>query len=345
MAADTSNKGLIYFTLDVGELNSDEILLLEEAIGECAIGRYLRLRDSIHAEGYFLKWNDITSRLFCKRKNYKLEDITELIRKCCLFGLFSLEMYEWYGILTSIPIQTNYVAVAYRRERPRIIYDYIVIPKEKWENDKMKKFTYYNRNDEKLDYAKLLPISRPKKKVNTIDTGNLFTPIEELEIINITPRDFSGAIDEYIEHVSKNGSVELEPQKNDYLFKPYTFNDAMKDAKIPYEDKEPGYKETFTKQQHNGYLDFLEDILHAFPQIMISENQVSPAQLFSIMDDLKPKQPQIQQALFQICKLGHVKPNSNMAFVIRSYIEYAIEDDKKKNKLSNKNPNNVPRLN
>lgn len=343
MAADTSNKGLLYYTMDVGELESDAVLLLEEAIGECAILRYLRLKDNIHAEGYFVKWDENCSRLFCRRKGYKLEEINELITKCCIFGLFSQEMYEWYGILTSLPIQLNYITVAYRRGRPRLIYDYILLPKEKWENDKMKKFLYFNHKDEKLDYAKLQPIARPKRKTNTIDTGNLFTPKEDLDSIR-PARNFEREIIEYTDSFNKNNIP--EPESNDYSFKPYTFSDAMKEAKIPYEDKLPGYKELFTEIQHECYLAFLQDIYNLYPQIMVSENQISPVELFSIMDDLKPKSPQIQQALFQICKLGHVKSNSNMAFVIRSYIQYAIDDDNKKNgKFINKNPNNVPRLN
>lgn len=356
MGVIASDKGLEYFSVYISEFDSDSVVLLEEALGEEAFTRYLKLRAAILENSYFIKWDEISSRLYCKRRNYALNEINNLIKKCCSVGLFSSDMYEWYGILTSSIIQINYITVVYRRGFPKILHEYMVLSKEELEDHKVKikAMNIFNLKEEKLDNGKLLPIiTRPKKKVYILNDNNLFTPTEEKEISTERQKEFDDAIKDVIGRpATLNGfHIEDKPVEQiptpDYSYKPFTFSEAIKEAKIPYEEKLDGYKKVYTKRQHLMYLNFLEDIYALYQEILISKRQVYISELFDILQSLQPEDAHIEKALTQICKLGHVKENSNMAFMLKGQIILAIGDDQKKKTQEkfNKNPNHVDRKN
>lgn len=353
MSIDTSDKGLDYYSLNINCFESDEFLLLEEALGELSVLKFLKLRAVIYREGYFFKWDENSSRLFCKKRQYNIEEMNQVIKKCCIIGLLSLEMYEWYGILTALDIQESYVFVASKRKYPKIIQEYLLIPKEAWKDYKITtKFAIINIKKEVLLISQLPAIIRPKKKIYVIEQSNLFSaddiPSQE------QPDRKSIIADSIIEytsqkkingnHIIANNSVplvtgEFIPEDTDL----YSIEDAVLFCSGKYEDKSEEFKENISVNYYMAYRIMIDWINNEFVNLKISKYQVTFKQFKELFIKTKFGEDELYKALEKLSCTG-ITNVALMKSRIAQYLKY-IQSPDTQSTINNNNPNHVKRLN
>jgi hypothetical protein len=109
--------GLDYFPVDWDIDEDDKICLIVAEVGELAFGRLIKLLAKIyHDGGYYKKWDEETEILFASRKGIPLEELKVLVSCALKRGLFDLNIYQKYRILTSAGIQKRYVEVVKKRK-------------------------------------------------------------------------------------------------------------------------------------------------------------------------------------------------------------------------------------
>lgn len=123
-------EGLDYFTLDC--CMNDKIKLIEAEFGIKGFAIIVKLYQKIYMErGYYCEWNDDIALLFIANmggnsgvsKNLIDIIISASIRR----GIFSKQLYDQFGILTSRRIQEQYFEAVSRRERVKVKKEYLLV--------------------------------------------------------------------------------------------------------------------------------------------------------------------------------------------------------------------------
>lgn len=123
-------EGLDYFTLDC--CMNDKIKLIEAEFGIKGFAIIVKLYQKIYMErGYYCEWNDDIALLFIANMggnsgvNKNLIDI--IISASIRRGIFSKQLYDQFGILTSRRIQEQYFEAVSRRERVKVKKEYLLV--------------------------------------------------------------------------------------------------------------------------------------------------------------------------------------------------------------------------
>lgn len=117
--AKSRKKHLDYFPLDV-HLN-EKFELLEAEFGLTGFGVIIKLFQRIYGgDGYYCKWNEEVALLFAKGINVGCNVVSEIVNAAVRRGIFDEAMFNSYGILTSAGIQSRYIDVVKRLNRPQI---------------------------------------------------------------------------------------------------------------------------------------------------------------------------------------------------------------------------------
>ena len=123
-------EGLDYFMLDC--YMNDKIRLIEAEYGVKGFAIIVKLFQKIYGErGYYCEWNEDVALLFNLNLggnsgvNKNLIDgiVVASIRR----GIFSQELYEKFGILTSKRIQEEYFSAVSRREKVEVKKEYLLV--------------------------------------------------------------------------------------------------------------------------------------------------------------------------------------------------------------------------
>lgn len=123
-------EGLDYFTLDC--CMNDKIKLIEAEFGIKGFAIIVKLYQKIYMErGYYCEWNDDIALLFIANmggnsgvsKNLIDIIISASIRR----GIFSKQLYDQFGILTSRRIQEQYFEAVSRREKVKVKKEYLLV--------------------------------------------------------------------------------------------------------------------------------------------------------------------------------------------------------------------------
>lgn len=123
-------EGLDYFMLDC--YMNDKIRLIEAEYGVKGFAIIVKLFQKIYGErGYYCEWNEDVALLFNLNLggnsgvNKNLIDgiVVASIRR----GIFSQELYEKFGILTSKRIQEEYFCAVSRREKVEVKKEYLLV--------------------------------------------------------------------------------------------------------------------------------------------------------------------------------------------------------------------------
>ncbi len=122
-----ADKGLGYTSLDVTFFQDRKIRRLQRHCGPSAPIVYIALLCVIFKEGYYIVWDD--DLVYDLADNTRLEDnfIAETVNACVEFGLFSKEMKERHGILTSVGIQRQYQLICERSKRKSRVKEYSLL--------------------------------------------------------------------------------------------------------------------------------------------------------------------------------------------------------------------------
>ncbi len=122
-----ADKGLGYTSLDVTFFQDRKIRKLQRHCGPSSALVYIALLCTIFKEGYYTIWDD--DLVYDLADSTRLEDnyISETLNACLEFGLFSKEMKERYGILTSVGIQRQYQLICEKSKRKSRVKEYSLL--------------------------------------------------------------------------------------------------------------------------------------------------------------------------------------------------------------------------
>lgn len=123
-------EGLDYFTLDCNM--NDKIKLIEAEFGIKAFAIIVKLYQKIYSErGYYCEWNEDVALLFIAslggNSGVSKSLIDVILAASIRRGIFSEELYERYGILTSKRIQEQYFNAVSRREKVEVEKEYLLV--------------------------------------------------------------------------------------------------------------------------------------------------------------------------------------------------------------------------
>jgi hypothetical protein len=116
-------QGLQYFPMDVNVFEDEKIEELNYRCGPLAESIYIRILTMVYANGYYLEMSlDLLARTLHKKMGtrwIKLEKVRECIDACLEIGLLNRELSA-QGVITSVPIQKQFILSTKRRQNVNI---------------------------------------------------------------------------------------------------------------------------------------------------------------------------------------------------------------------------------
>ena len=144
-----AKEGLEYFPLSC-TLN-DKVELIEAEFGLKGFAIVVKLLQKIYGDkGYYCEWNDEVRLLF-SRKNCGMESdnlVSEVVNAALKRGLFDVNMFQQFGILTSAGIQKRYFEAAKRRNKIDVKNNYLLLNVRKSPENVCKNGKNVCKNDE-----------------------------------------------------------------------------------------------------------------------------------------------------------------------------------------------------
>lgn len=191
---------LDYFPLDC-RLN-DRMKLIEAEFGLAGFAIIIKIFQKIYGgKGYYCEWNEEVILLFAREINAGGNIVSEVIEGALRRGIFSKEMYDKYGILTSERIQTTYFDAASRRDCINIDDRYLLISYTLLPENVSRNGVNANRNPVNVGnnpQKKRKEIKREEKKLNEMKR-------EENKPLP------SPSIDDVMECCCRNGFIYVDP--------------------------------------------------------------------------------------------------------------------------------------
>ena len=110
---------LKYFNIDC--IDDEKLEFLKVKNGIAGWGCYWAILQTIYGnEGYFVDWSTKRQILFANRNGLTTEQLSEIIETCLDEELFSKELLEKEGILTSKGIQERYIKICKEAKRKHV---------------------------------------------------------------------------------------------------------------------------------------------------------------------------------------------------------------------------------
>lgn len=122
--------GVDYFPLDCHM--EEKIRLIQAEFGLKGFAVVVKLYQKIYGElGYYCEWNEDSLLLFMSENGVSSRDgknlIEEIVRACIRRNIFSEELFNKYGVLTSVGVQKRYLESVSRRESVELKKEYLLI--------------------------------------------------------------------------------------------------------------------------------------------------------------------------------------------------------------------------
>lgn len=162
--------GLEYFYLDCQQ--EQNIRLIQAEYGLKGFAVFVKLLQKIYGEfGYYCEWSKDVSLLFMSENGISSGDknlIDEVISACIRRNIFSKELFQQYGILTSEDIQKKYINATSRRERVELKKEYLLFSVGKKNKNVVINSIYVDRNEVNAD----INTQSKEKYINNDDDVN-----------------------------------------------------------------------------------------------------------------------------------------------------------------------------
>lgn len=123
-------EGLEYFPLDCDIDQDDKVALIEAQHGVKGFGVVIKLLMKIYKNGYFYEWTEKEQLLFSKRVNVDINEVNVIINDLIKWNFFNEELFRSKEILTSNGIQKRYLAAVGRRQKVKILKEYLLLDDE-----------------------------------------------------------------------------------------------------------------------------------------------------------------------------------------------------------------------
>jgi len=119
-------EGLDYFLLDC--VLDDKFRLIEAEFGLSGFGVVVKLFQKIYGQcGYYVEWKNEVALLFAKDIGLGGSVVSEIVSASVKRGIFDVNMYERYSILTSAGIQKRYLEAVKRRNAVVLKRPYLLV--------------------------------------------------------------------------------------------------------------------------------------------------------------------------------------------------------------------------
>ena len=128
--ARTSKRGLEYFPMDIDIFSDLKIRKLIKYQGGKAISIYALLLCNIYKHGYYIEWDDELPFICSELTGFDEAYVSEVIKTCLSLGLFSKELFDAEGVLTSKGIQERYSRICIQCRRVFNITDYSLLSQQ-----------------------------------------------------------------------------------------------------------------------------------------------------------------------------------------------------------------------
>ena len=128
--ARTSKRGLEYFPMDIDIFSDLKIRKLIKYQGGKAISIYALLLCNIYKHGYYIEWDDELPFICSELTGFDEAYVSEVIKTCLSLGLFSKELFDAEGVLTSKGIQERYSRICIQCRRVCNITDYSLLSQQ-----------------------------------------------------------------------------------------------------------------------------------------------------------------------------------------------------------------------
>ena len=183
-------QGLDYFPLDVDMDRDDKIQLIEAKHGNMGFAIVIKLLMRIYQESYFYSWTEREQLLFCKRYNFEINLLKDVVHDCIKYELFDQFLYEQYKILTSHGIQKRYFEATAKRKQVDIDKIYLLINVKNIINDNINRV-----NDD---------INRINDDISTQRKGKeKERKVNYAEFVKLTETEYKNLVEKYTETVTK----------------------------------------------------------------------------------------------------------------------------------------------
>lgn len=123
--------GLDYFPLDIDAFQDIKIRKLIKYQSGKAFTVYALLLCIIYKDGYYTKWDNELPFIISEQTGFEEAYISEVIKSCLVLGLFSKELFDTEGVLTSRGIQERYSYICRQIKRKCDFDEYSLISSEK----------------------------------------------------------------------------------------------------------------------------------------------------------------------------------------------------------------------
>lgn len=148
--------GLDYFPFDIDLFQDIRIRKLIKYQSGKAVTVYALLLCIIYKDGYYMRWDKELPFIISEQTGFEEAYILEVINSCLKLGLFSNELYESDGILTSKGIQERYKKICNLCRR----------------NCEISEFSAISSEEKPINSAKSTQRKEKKSKVNnTVDSN------------------------------------------------------------------------------------------------------------------------------------------------------------------------------
>ncbi len=117
--AKAHKEGIDYFPLDTSF--NDQVELLKLEFGSRAVGVLISFYQKIYSGGYYTPWNEDILMLFSRSACEDQEVIVKILERALERGIFDRELYDAYGIITSIEIQQEYLRICRQSKRKQVL--------------------------------------------------------------------------------------------------------------------------------------------------------------------------------------------------------------------------------
>jgi len=116
--------GLDYFPLDVNM--DDKIELIEARHGIVGFGLVIKLYQIIYKNGYYFNVTEEKILVIKKRVDVNINDINDIIKDSCKWGIFDKTLFNKFSILTSSGIQERFIEATKRRKKVDFVKEYLL---------------------------------------------------------------------------------------------------------------------------------------------------------------------------------------------------------------------------
>lgn len=132
----TTKQGLDYYPIDVNFLSDYSVQVLIEECGLHSVAVLLELFSRIYRnEGYYLRVDDKLIFVVAKFLSLQREEVRTIIEKAVEGKIFDKELFDNYQILTSIPIQEQFLFATKRRKGVKVNTGYLLVEEKCIQDD------------------------------------------------------------------------------------------------------------------------------------------------------------------------------------------------------------------